>query len=325
MQVFHDEDADLSILKGKTISVIGYGSQGRAQSNNMRDSGLNVVIGAGPKDLYQDWSAAEKDGFRVLSIEESARIGDIVHILLPDPIQPEIYQKQIHNNLRKDVTLSFSTGFNITYGFIKPPEEVDVIAVVPETPGQILRELFLNGQGFFGTIAVEHDHSGSARQTALAMAKSIGLTRVGVIETTFRKETEIDNFVEQACIGGMIALFQVCYEVLVEAGHPPIQAYLKVVQEQQVLMDALCRRGFEYTWSVVSDTCEFAGRTRGRRVIGKDVVKTILEETQRGEFAKDWLKEFQTGMKRITALQKAGKDSELERVGREVRALTGIE
>jgi ketol-acid reductoisomerase len=208
LRVYRDEDADLSVIKNKTIAVIGYGSQGRAQSLNMRDSGLNIVIGAGPRNLYQGWDSAEKDGFKVLPIEETAKSSDIVHLLLPDPVQPKVYWEKVHQNLRKGTTLGFSHGFNVIYGLIKPPEYCDVIAVVPEAPGPFIREQYLKGSGFLGTIAVERDFTGNARKIALAMAKAIGLTRVGVLESTFREETEADNYVEQVCIGGLIALLK---------------------------------------------------------------------------------------------------------------------
>ncbi|MGA2973030.1 MAG: ketol-acid reductoisomerase [Candidatus Bathyarchaeia archaeon] len=324
MKIYRDEDADLSAITNKTIAVIGYGSQGRAQANNMKDSGLNVVIGAAPRDLHSDWNSAEKDGFKVLTIEEATMTGDIVHLLLPDPVQPKIYREKIHQNLRKGTTLGFSHGFNVLYGLIKPPEYCDVIAVVPEAPGPFIREQYLKGNGFLGTIAVERDFTGNAHKTALAMAKAIGLTRVGVLESTFREETEADNYVEQVCIGGLVALLKAAYEQMIEGGFQPAQAYMKSVQELKAIMDSIYEHGFEYTWLAGSDTCEYAGRTRGSKVINRDEIRKIFHETQDGFFAKDWLVEFQAGMPLMNRLARAGSDSEIEKAGKQLRELLGI-
>ena len=325
MKVYRDEDADLSVIENKTIAVIGYGSQGRAQSNNMKDSGLNVVVGAAPKELHSDSNTAEKDGFRVLTIDEATKMADIVQLLLPDPVQPEVYSEQIHQNLRKGPALGFSHGFNILYGLIKPPEHCDVIAVVPEAPGPFIREQYLKGKGFLGTIAVERDFTGEAHKIALAMAKAIGLTRTGVIESSFREETEADNYVEQVCIGGLIALLKAAYEQMIEGGFQPGQAYMKSVQELKAIMDSIYEHGFEYTWLAGSNTCEYAGRTRGSKVINRNEIRQILRETQDGLFAKDWLVEFQAGMPLLHRLARAGSDSEIEKTGKQLRELLGFD
>jgi ketol-acid reductoisomerase len=324
LKVYTSKDADLSVIKGKTIAVIGYGSQGKAQSNNMKDSELNVVIGAAPKELYPDWAAAERDGFKVYPIEEAAKVGDIVHLLLPDPVQPKVYWEKIHPNLRKGSTLGFSHGFNVLYGLIKPPEYCNVIAVVPEAPGPFIREQYLRGSGFLGTIAIERDFTGDARKIALAMAKAIGLTRVGVLESTFREETEADNYVEQVCIGGLIALLKAAYEQMIEGGIQPAQAYMKAVQELKAIVDSIYEGGFEYTWLAGSDTCEYGGRTRGPKVINRDEIRRIFHETQEGYFARDWLTEFQAGMPLMNRLARAGTESEIEKTGKQLRELLGI-
>ena len=318
-KVYHDEDADLSVLKGKTVSVIGYGSQGKAQAKNMRDSGVNVIIGASSNKFFRDWEDAEHDGFTVKTIEEATRLGDVVHVLLPDPGQPEVYKASIHSNLKKNSALSFSHGFNILYGLIQPPPYVDVVLFVPNAPGPLVRELYQKGSGVYGCISVDQDISGKAKQIALAIAKAVGSTRIGTIELSFREETEGDNYEEQILYGGTLHLMKAVFNILVEHGYPPNFAYSKAIRSLRSIVDVIDEVGIEAYLRRASRTCEYAVRTRGPRVINMDEIRKIYEETSKGLFAKEWQLEYMAGMPVINRMRRTERESHMETYGEQAR------
>lgn len=321
-RVYRDEDVDIDCLKGKMIAVIGYGSQGRAQANCLRDSGLSVIIGAGPKKLFPDWERAEEDGFEVVTIPECVKKAHIVHILLQDPAQPAEYYKSIHENLREGQTLSFAHGFNILYGTIKPPEYVDVVLFVPNGPGPVVRQKYVDGSGIYGAVAVDQDYTGGALKTILAIAKGVGSTRVGTVHLSFQQETEGDNFEEQVLYGGTIHLMRAVYQTMVDNGYPPYFAYAKAVRSVRSIIDDIDEVGIEeYLSRRASRTCEFAVRKTGPRVINYDEIQKVFEETEKGEFAKNWLIEFNHGMPTLNRLRRERAQSSMEKTGEKFRKL----
>jgi ketol-acid reductoisomerase len=321
-KIYRDSDVDLSILDDKVVAVLGYGIQGQPQALNFRDSGLNVIVGAGPRDLYADWDKAEADGFDVFDIGEATRRADIIHILLADPAQPEVYREAIQPNLKPGVTLSFCHGFNVLYGSIKPPKDVNVTLYVPNAPGHKVRDKFLEGSGIYGAVSVEQDVTGDASEIVLAIAKAAGSTRVGVVALSFQHETEGDNFEEQVLYGGTIHLMKAVFDTMVDNGYPPYFAYAKAVRSLRTVIDVMDEIGIEaYISERSSRTCEFAVRTSGPRVVNYDEVKKIFQETERGEFAARWMEEWRLGMPRLHRLRRTGADSTMETVGREWREL----
>jgi len=319
-KVYRDEEVSLDVLKGKKIAIIGYGSQGTAQAKCLRQSGLNVIIGAGPKEFFPDWERAGKDGFTVMSVADAVKEADIVHVLLPDPAQPAEYYKFIHTNLRKGQTLSFSHGFAILYGTIQPPEFVDVVLFVPNGPGPVVRQKYVNGTGIYGAVAVEQDYSGKASEIILAIAKGVGSTRVGTVALTFQQETEGDNFEEQILYGGTIHLMRACYQTLVDHGYPPAFAYAKAVRSIRSVIDDMDEVGIEeYLTRRASRTCEFSVRFSGPRVINYDEIQKIFEETEKGSFAKNWLIEFNHGMPMLNRMRRTWAESDMEKTGKEFR------
>ncbi|MCS7131795.1 MAG: ketol-acid reductoisomerase, partial [Hadesarchaea archaeon] len=290
-KIYFDKDADLDVLKGKTIAIIGYGNQGHAQANNLRDSGCDVIIGNIRGDSY--WQQAVADGFEVLGIREAAKRGDVVHILIPDEYQAQVYREQIAPALSRGKVLCFSHGFNIHFRQIVPPSDVDVIMIAPKAPGAILRRMYLQGSGVPGLLAVEQNYSGRAKQIALALAKGIGLTRIGVVETTFKEEVETDLFGEQVVlVGGVSELIKAAFETLVDAGYQPEIAYFECLNELKLIVDLIYERGIEGMMAAVSNTAEYGGRTRGKWVIddrAREVMKRILADIQSGTFAKEWV------------------------------------
>jgi len=318
-RIYHDEDVDISILKKKTIAVIGYGSQGRAQATNMRDSGIHVIVGASRGSTHGDWARAKNDKFEVKTIEEAVRAADVVHVLLPDPAQPEVYRASIHANLRKGSTLSFSHGFNVLYGLIQPPPYVDVVLFVPNAPGPLVRELYLKGSGAYGCVCVDQDVTGKAKQIALAMAKGVGSTRIGTIELSSREETEGDNFEEQVLYGGTLHLMRAVFNVLVENGYPPSFAYSKAIRSLRSIVDVIDEVGIEGYLRRASRTAEYAVRTRGPRVINMKEIKEIYEETSRGIFAKEWLLEYMAGMPVVHRMRRTEAESGMETFGKKAR------
>jgi len=322
MKKYYESDADLSVLKGKKIAVIGYGSQGRGQSLNLRDSGLDVIIGL---RKGKSWDAATKDGMTVMPVAEAAKKADIIQILLPDELQGAVYKSEIMPHLSENKTLMFSHGFNIHFGQIVPPANIDVIMVAPKGPGFMVRRQYEEGKGVPALIAIKQDHTGKAHKIALAYAKGIGATRAVVLETTFREETETDLFGEQAVLcGGASSLIKAGFETLVNAGYAPEMAYLEVCHELKLIVDLIYEGGLTNMRQYVSNTAQYGDLTRGPRVIGPEAyeaMEEILDEIQSGEFAKEWMLENMVNRPVFTALTKADEEHLLEETGKEVRAM----
>ncbi len=327
VKVYYDVDVNLKTLKDKTIAVIGYGSQGQAQAQNMRDSGLNVILGLRPEG--SSWNRAGNDGFKVYPVSEAAQKGDIVHLLIPDPAQPIVFRNHIAPYVKNGKTLGFAHGFNIHFKQIVPPSNVDVVMLAPKGPGHMVRTTYLNGFGVPALIAVHQDPSGQAKETALAMAKAVGCTRAGVLETTFREETESDLIGEQTVlVGGLMELIKQGFEVLVEAGYQPELAYFEACNEAKLIMDLIYQRGLTGMLRGVSDTAKYGGLTVGPKVIDnhvKENMRKAVEFVQNGRFAKEWIKEGQEGFKTLNALMKEVEEHQIEKVGRFIRKTAGIE
>jgi len=323
-QVYRDEDVSLDVLEDKVVAILGYGIQGWPQALCMRESGLNVIVGAGPRDQFPDWDKAEKDGFQVFDFAEATRRADVIHVLLADPAQPSVYRESIHKNLKSGSTLSFAHGFNVLYGAIQPPEDVNVVLFVPNSPGHLVREKYLQGSGIYGAVAVDRDVTGNAMKIVLALAKAVGSTRVGVVEVEFDSETEGDNFEEQVLYGGTIALMRAVFEVMVEHGYPPHFAYAKSIRSLRSVIDVMDEVGIEeYISRRSSRTCEFAVRLTGPRVINRDEIEKVFQETARGDFAACWMTEWQLGMFHLHRMRRTEAKSVMEKVGREWRGLFG--
>jgi ketol-acid reductoisomerase len=325
--MYYDKDVDTDVLKDKKIAVIGYGSQGMAQARNMSDSGLNVVVGL--REGGNSWETAKNDGMTVLSVEDAAREADIIHILIPDEIQAKVYQKSIKNNLEEGNTLTFSHGYNIHFEYIKPPANVNIAMIAPKGPGAMVRETYLEGFGIPGLVAVENDYTGDTQDIALAMGKGVGLTRAGMLETTFKEETETDLFGEQAVLcGGVTELIKNGFETLVEAGYQPELAYFETCHEMKLIIDLIYKNGFAGMWDNVSNTAEFGGLVRREQIITpetKKEMKKILEEIQKGEFAKEWALENQAGQPMLNRLRDIEGDLLIEKVGTKLRKLCGLQ
>ncbi|MFH0967820.1 MAG: ketol-acid reductoisomerase [Methanobacteriota archaeon] len=322
IQKYYDKDVDPTAIAKKTIAVIGYGNQGRGQALNLKDSGLHVIIGLRPG---KSWDFAKNEGFEVFEVSEAAKKADVIQILIPDELQASVYRSSIGPHLTKGKALMFSHGFNIHYGQIIPPADVDVIMVAPKGPGRMVRQTFTEGMGVPALIAVHQDMSGNARQIALAYAQGIGATRAVVLETSFREETETDLFGEQAVLcGGTTALIKAGFETLVEAGYAPEMAYLEVLHELKLIVDMIHTGGFTAMRSAISNTAQFGDLTRGPRVIGTEsylAMQEILEEIQNGNFAKEWILENMVNRPVFNALTKADEDHLIEEVGAEIRAM----
>lgn len=322
-KMFYDSDADLSLLQGKNLAIIGYGSQGHAQAQNLRDSGLNVIISE--LEGTANWKLAKDHGFSPVSADEASKKGDFIHILLPDEYQSRIYRESIEKNLSHGNTLVFSHGFNIHYEQIIPPSDIDVIMVAPKGPGHLVRRMYTEGKGVPSLIAIYNDPSGNAKKNALAYAKGIGATRAGVLETDFREETETDLFGEQAVLcGGVTALILAGFETLIEAGYQPEIAYFEVMHELKLIVDLLNEGGMEYMRYSVSNTAEYGDYTRGPKVIDdhvKDNMKKTLKDIQNGEFAREWILENLANRPVYNKLKKMGAEHPIEKVGKELRAM----
>jgi len=323
-KIYYDEDANMSVFKGKTISVIGYGIQGRAQALNAKESGIDVVVGLRTNNS-RTYNQAVADGFNPVSIEETTKKGNIIHILIPDETQAEVYEKSIKPYMKKGKTLMFSHGFNIHFKKIVPPVNVDVIMVAPKSPGAGVRKTYTEGFGTPALIAVYQNASRKAKDKALAFAKAIGATRAGVIETTFQEETETDLFGEQADLcGGTTELIKASFETLVKAGYQPEIAYFETCHELKLIVDLIQEGGIENMWDKVSNTAEYGGRTRGKRIINehtKNTMKEILGEIQSGKFADEWVNECKGGMKNLNRMRKEEADIQIEKVGAELRKM----
>jgi len=327
VKIYYEKDADLRELKGKTIAIIGYGNQGNAQANNLRDSGCKVIVGNVKGDSF--WKQAVADGFEVMEIPEAAKRGDIVHMLIPDEVQAQVYRQHIAPNMKAGKVLCFSHGFNIHFKQIVPPRDVDVIMIAPKAPGAILRRMYQQGSGTPGLLAVAQDHSGRAKQIALALAKGVGLTRIGVVETTFKEEVETDLFGEQVVLcGGVSEVIKAGFEALVEAGYQPEVAYFECLNELKLIVDLIYEHGIEGMWAAVSNTAEYGGRTRGPRIIdgrARETIHKILKDVQSGAFAKEWVAESQNGIPNLKRMREEGKAHLIEKVGKELRKWAGIE
>lgn len=325
-KIYYETDADLSPLKDKTIAIVGYGNQGQAQAKNLRDSGCKVIIGSIKDASYKQ---AKKDGFEVCDIAESAKRADIVHILIPDEYQAGIYKECIEPQMKKGKALCFSHGFNIHFKQIVPPKEVDVIMIAPKSPGAMLRHMYERGSGTPGLLAVQQDASGKAKKIALAMCKGVGLTRIGVVETTFKEEVETDLFGEQSVlVGGVSELMVAGFDTLVAAGYQPEIAYFECINELKLIVDLVYEHGIEGMMKAVSNTAEYGGRTRGKWLIdekARQTMKKILDEIKSGKFAKEWVDESKAKLPNLSEMRDKAKKHQVEKVGRELRKWAGIE
>jgi ketol-acid reductoisomerase len=320
--MYYEKDADQGVLQGKTIAVIGYGSQGHAQAQNLRDSGLKVVIGLRPG---KSADVAKKDGFEVLTVAEAAKVADVVQILLPDETQAKVYNEEIAPNLKKGAALMFSHGFNIHYGQIVPNKDTDVFLVAPKSPGHMVRRTYQEGFGVPGLIAIEQDATGNAKAIGLAYAKGIGCTRAGVIETSFKEETETDLFGEQAVLcGGATALVKAGFETLVEAGYAPEMAYFECLHELKLIVDMMYEGGMASMRDSISNTAEYGDYVTGPRIVTEETkkeMKRVLEDIQSGRFARDFILENQSNRAMLTATRRNEAAHPIEKTGAQLREL----
>ena len=329
-KLYYESDADLSLLQDSTLAIVGYGSQGHAHAQNLRDSGLAVVVGLRPENraTSASWKAAEADGFEVLPVAEAARRADVVMILAPDTAQKTIYEQHVAPHLSPGDTLMFAHGFNVRYDQISAPEGVDVSMVAPKSPGHRVRELYTDGEGTPALVAVAQDASGQALARALAYAKAIGCARAGVLETTFKEETETDLFGEQAVLcGGVSALVRAGYETLVEAGYQPEVAYFECLHELKLIVDLMYRGGLGHMWYSVSDTAEHGGYEGGERLVDEGVrqrMRGILADIQNGDYARRWIDENDQGRPRFDARRAEEGRHSIEEVGRRLRSMMGF-
>jgi len=323
VEIYYDKDAELALLDGKVIGIIGYGSQGHAHAQNLRDGGCQVIVAEA--EGSQGWKSAKDAGFRVLTAAEMAKEADILVMLPPDNLQRDIYYGSIEKGLSKGNMLMFAHGFNIHYGQITPPPDIDVTMIAPKCPGHMLRQLYTEGIGPPALVAVYQDASGKAKDIALAYAKGIGCLQAGVIETTFAEETETDLFGEQTVLcGGVTSMIKAAFETLVEAGYQPEIAYFEVLHELKLIVDLIYQGGFNYMRYSVSDTAEYGDYSRGPRVIDdmvKEEMGQILAEIQDGTFAKEWILENQAGRPVYNALKRMESEHLIEEVGAELRQM----
>jgi len=323
MKIYYDEDADLKQLKGRKIAIIGYGSQGHAQAQNLRDSGLDVIVAE--LEGTENYQFAVRDGFKPTNAAEASRQADLVQILAQDHAQAKLYETDVRPHLKKGKTLLFSHGFNIHYGQIVPPKEIDVVMIAPKGPGHLVRREFQKGGGVPCLVAIYQDFSKRARKTALAYAKGLGATRSGVIETTFKEETETDLFGEQAVLcGGATELIKAGFDTLVEAGYQPEIAYFECLHELKLIVDLIYEKGIPFMRYSISDTAEYGDLTRGKRIITEETrkeMKRMLEEVQNGSFAREWIVENQVGRPVFTALRKREAEHPIVAIGDKLRAM----
>jgi len=322
-KIYYDKDAKLELVKNKVIGIIGFGSQGHAHSQNLRDSGCNVLVGELKNS--EPWKAAVKAGFKVASAGEVSKEADIVMMLVPDQLQRSIYYGEVEKNLTKGKMLMFAHGFNIHFGQIVPPPKIDVTMIAPKCPGHMLRQLYTEGTCAPALVAVHQDASGKAKQMALAYAKGVGCTRAGVLETTFAEETETDLFGEQTVLcGGVTSLIKAGFETLVDAGYQPEIAYFEVCHELKLIIDLIYKGGLSYMRYSVSDTAEYGDYTRGPRVIDdyvREEMEQILAEIQDGTFAREWILENQAGRPMFNAARRMEAEHEIEEVGKRLRGM----
>ena len=321
-KVYYDQDATLGPLQNKKVAILGYGSQGHAHALNLKDSGIDVIIG-----LHEGSRSREKakaDGFEVMTPAEVSRVADVIMFLVPDTVQPDLYNSEIKPNLTGGKTLAFAHGFNIHFRQIVPPQDVDVFMVAPKGPGHLVRWMYEEGKGVPALVAIFQDASGNCRDTALAYAKGIGATRAGVIETTFREETETDLFGEQMVLcGGVTALIKAGFETLVEAGYQPEVAYFECLHELKLIVDLIYQYGISGMRYSISDTAKYGDVTRGDRIyeVVKPIMEETLEEIQRGEFAREWVLENRAGRPVYHALLERDRQHLIEKIGEELRKM----
>ena len=323
MKVYYDKDADLSLIQGMKVVVIGYGSQGHAHANNLRDSGVDVVVGlrAGSGSKVK----AENAGFTVMEVADAAKEADLIMILTPDELQPALYREELEPNMKEGAALAFAHGFNVHFELIVPRSDIDVIMIAPKGPGHTVRSTYTEGGGVPSLIAIAQDASGQAKNIALSYASANGGGRAGIIETDFRQETETDLFGEQAVLcGGTASLVQAGFETLVEAGYEPEMAYFECLHELKLIVDLLYEGGIANMWYSVSNTAEYGGLTRGPRIVTEETkkeMKRILEEIQTGRFAKEFVSEDQTGAPSIKAMRRISQRHQIEEVGDKLRGM----
>ncbi len=321
--VYYDKDADMGLLEGKTIGIIGYGSQGHCHALNLKDNGQKVMVGLYPESRSRE--KAREAGLEVADVAEVADAADIVMVLIPDHVQGRVYRESIADNLEPGNTLMFAHGFNIHYRQVAPHPNIDVSMIAPKAPGHRMREMFTEGIGVPALLAIEQDTTGHAKDTALAYAKGIGCTKAGVLETSFKDETETDLFGEQNVLcGGITSLIKTAFETLVEAGYPPELAYFECLHETKLIVDLIWQGGFKYMRYSVSDTAEYGDYTRGPRVIDEHVrenMRAILRDIQDGSFAKEWIAENDEGRKRFLQMREDANVHPIEEVGKELRAM----
>jgi ketol-acid reductoisomerase len=321
--MYYDNDADLDLLKGKTVAILGYGSQGHAHSLNLKDSGVDVVVGLRPdsKSVEQ----ARSNGLEVADVAEAASRGDVVMVLLPDELHGQVYSEHIRDGIAPGKTLLFGHGFSVHYGEVEPPPEVDVALVAPKGPGHLVRRQYLEGSGVPGLVAIHQNASGNALELTLAYAKGIGCTRGGVIETTFKDETETDLFGEQAVLcGGVSELVQAGYETLVDAGYDPKLAYFECLHELKLIVDLMYEKGLSGMRFSVSNTAEYGDYTRGKRIISdatRQAMKDVLGEIQSGAFAREWIAENRAGQENFRRMREEQANHQIEREGKELRSM----
>lgn len=321
LKVYYDKDCDLNLIKSKKVAMIGFGSQGHAHAENLRDCGVSVVVGL--KKGGKSWQKAEQKGFEVLSVAEATKISDIIMILTPDELQAEIFENEIKPNLKDGSAIAFGHGFNVHYGQIIPPKGIDCIMIAPKAPGHTVRSEFVKGGGIPDLIAVAQDESGKAKELALSYASAIGGGRTAIIETTFKDETETDLFGEQAVLcGGLCSLINAGFDTLVEAGYAPEMAYFECLHEMKLIVDLIFTGGMSDMRYSISNTAEYGDYVSGERVINeesKKAMKEILKEIQNGKFAKDFILERKAGYTRMNAQRKISQDSLLNKTGEKLR------
>jgi len=321
-KLYHDADADISLIQGKKVAIIGYGSQGHAHALNLKDSGVDVRVGLHAGSASK--AKAEAAGLKVSSVAEASKWADVIMVLIPDHTQADVYKKDIEPHLTKGKTLMFAHGFNIRFGAITPPKDVDVSMIAPKAPGHRVREVFTEGGGTPALIAVHQDASGKAKELALSYGKALGTARAGIIETTFTEETETDLFGEQAVLcGGASALVKAGFQTLVDAGYQPEIAYFECMHELKLIVDLMYRGGLNYMRYSVSDTAEYGDYTAGPRIVTDETrkaMKSLLKEIQDGTFAKNWINENKTGRPSFKDMRKKEQDQILENVGAELRS-----
>lgn len=320
--LYYDKDADLSVLSGKTVSIIGYGSQGHAHSQNLRDSGVNVIIGL---RQGKSWTKAENDGFKVMTVAEATKQADVVMILMPDETQAKVYAEEIAPNIKSGAALLFAHGFNVHYGQIVPRSDIDVLLVAPKSPGHLVRRVFVEGFGVPGLIAVHQNATGKAFDIGIAYARGIGCTRAGVIETSFKEETETDLFGEQAVLcGGVSALIKAGFETLTEAGYSPEMAYFECLHEMKLIVDLIYEGGLAAMRDSISNTAEYGDYVTGPRIVTeetKKAMKEVLADIQSGRFARDFILENQSNKAFMTATRRNEAEHPIEKTGAQLREM----